>query len=67
MWRPHRRSWRSRASCPRLRSPRANCHIVFVEGEEMKAQIEPFFQMLYDANPASVGGALPGEDFYYAR
>lgn len=44
-----------------------NCHIVFVEGEEMKAQIEPFFQMLYDANPASVGGALPGEDFYYAR
>lgn len=44
-----------------------NCHIVFVEGEEMKAQIGPFFQMLYDANPASVGGALPGEDFYYAR
>lgn len=44
-----------------------NCHIVFIEGEEMKAQIEPFFQMLYDANPASVGGALPGEDFYYAR
>lgn len=44
-----------------------NCHIVFIEGDEMKAQIGPFFQMLYDANPASVGGALPGEDFYYAR
>lgn len=42
-----------------------NCHIVFITGEEMKAQIEPFFQVLFDANPASVGGALPGADFYY--
>ena len=42
-----------------------NCHIVFVTGAEMKAQIEPFFQILFDANAKSVGGALPGEDFYY--
>lgn len=42
-----------------------NCHIVFVAGEEMKAAIEPFFQVLYNANPASVGGTLPAEDFYY--
>ena len=43
-----------------------NCHIVFVAGAEMKEQIEPFFQILFDANAKSVGGALPGEDFYYA-
>lgn len=42
-----------------------NCHLVFVTGAGMKAQIEPFFQVLYDANPASVGGALPAADFYY--
>ena len=42
-----------------------NCHIVLVAGEEMKAQIEPFFEILFNANPASVGGTLPGEDFYY--
>ena len=42
-----------------------NCHIVFITGEEMKAQIEPFFQVLFDANPSSVGGALPDADFYY--
>ena len=42
-----------------------NCHIVFIAGEEMKTQIEPFFQVLFDENPSSVGGALPGEDFYY--
>ena len=42
-----------------------NCHIVFIAGEEMKAQIQPFFEILFAANPASVGGALPAEDFYY--
>lgn len=42
-----------------------NCHIVFITGEEMKTQIAPFFQVLYNANPKSVGGELPGEDFYY--
>lgn len=42
-----------------------NCHIVFISGEEMKAQIAPFFQVLFNANPKSVGGALPADDFYY--
>lgn len=42
-----------------------NCHIVFITGEEMKTAIEPFFQILYNANPKSVGGALPADDFYY--
>ena len=31
----------------------------------MRAQIEPLYQMLYDANPASVGGAMPDDAFYY--
>ena len=42
-----------------------NCHIVFVTGAEMKAQIEPFFQVLFDANPKSIGGEMPADDFYY--
>lgn len=44
-----------------------NCHIVFIEGDAMRAQVEPFFQLLLDANPASIGGALPDDDFYYVR
>lgn len=44
-----------------------NCHIVYIDGEAMKEQIEPFFEMLFAANPASVGGALPEEDFYYQK
>lgn len=42
-----------------------NCHIVFVSGAEMKTMIVPFFEVLHSANPKSVGGTLPGEDFYY--
>ena len=42
-----------------------NCHIVFISGEEMMNQIKPFFDVLYAANPKSVGGTLPGDDFYY--
>ena len=44
-----------------------NCHIVFVEGAQMRSQIEPLYSLLYAANPASVGGALPGDDFYYVH
>ena len=35
------------------------------EGQEMKDTLSGFLQVLYDANPKSVGGALPGDDFYY--
>lgn len=42
-----------------------NCNIVFVTGGEMKTSLDAFLGVLYAANPASVGGALPGDDFYY--
>ncbi len=41
------------------------CHLSFEAGSEMKASMEGFLQILYDQNPASIGGAMPGEDFYY--
>jgi NitT/TauT family transport system substrate-binding protein len=40
------------------------CNITFSAGEEMREAMEGYLQVLYDQNPASVGGALPGEDFY---
>lgn len=42
------------------------CNIVFETGDEMKTDLTAYLQVLYDADPASVGGALPGEDFYRA-
>ncbi|HIV51731.1 MAG TPA: PhnD/SsuA/transferrin family substrate-binding protein [Candidatus Faecalibacterium intestinipullorum] len=41
------------------------CKIVCLTGEELKTNAEGDLQVLYDADPASVGGALPGADFYY--
>lgn len=41
------------------------CNIVFETGEEMKTDLVNYFQVLFDADPASVGGALPADDFYY--
>lgn len=44
-----------------------NCGIVYMDGDEMKAKIPDFLQILYFANPKSVGGKLPGDDFFYQR
>ena len=43
-----------------------SCNIVFETGDEMKTDLTAYLQVLYEADPASVGGALPGEDFYRA-
>lgn len=43
-----------------------SCKLVFVSGADMKAQAAPLYEILFAANPASVGGALPGADFFYA-
>ena len=42
-----------------------SCGLTFVTGTEMKADLSAYLQVMYDANPKSVGGALPGDDFYY--
>ena len=42
------------------------CNIVFETGDEMKTDLETYFNVLYAADPASVGGTLPADDFYYA-
>ena len=41
------------------------CNIVFMDGAEMKSALSGYLQTLFDQNPKSVGGAMPGEDFYY--
>ena len=44
-----------------------NCNIVFLSGQEMKTALEGFYNILFTANPKSIGGALPNEDFYYTK
>ena len=44
-----------------------NCNIVYVDGADMKTKVSDFLTILFNANPKSVGGTMPGEDFYYAQ
>ena len=41
-----------------------NCNVCFVTGKEMKSEFSQFLEIMYDVAPASIGGALPGDDFY---
>lgn len=41
------------------------CNIVCITGQEMMTSVQGYFQVLFDQNPQSVGGTLPGDDFYY--
>ncbi len=41
------------------------CNITFIAGEEMQTAAGGFLKVLFDANPTSVGGVLPDENFYY--
>ena len=43
------------------------CNITYLEGAEMKTAVEGYLIVLFEQNPKSVGGALPEDDFYYAR
>ena len=42
-----------------------SCRLVFVSGAEMQAQAAPLYEILFSANPASVGGQAPDDGFYY--
>ena len=41
-----------------------SCRLVFVSGEDMQAQAAPLYDILFSANPASVGGKVPDEAYY---
>ena len=42
-----------------------NCNVCFITGDEMKAALSEFLSIMFAVAPASVGGAVPGDDFYY--
>ena len=41
------------------------CNVCFIEGEDMIAPMESFLEAMFSVAPASVGGAVPADDFYY--
>lgn len=43
------------------------CGITYKPASEVKEKLNSFYKILFDSNPASVGGALPDENFYYSE
>ncbi len=41
------------------------CHITYIDGEEMKTALSGYLEVLYEQNPESVGNTLPTDEFYY--
>ena len=44
-----------------------NCHIDFIDGQEMKAELSKYYSLLVEINAAAFGGAVPDEKFYYVK
>lgn len=42
-----------------------NCNVCFITGEEMKEALSQFLSIMFGAAPASIGGNLPADNFYY--
>ena len=61
------------AGCPKVVSSAIakkaipNCNLCFISGSEMKTKLSGYLKVLFDADNASVGGKLPGDDFYYEK
>lgn len=41
------------------------CNITYIDGADMKQALSGYLEVLYEQNPESIGGAIPGDDFYY--
>lgn len=53
------------AKAPIAKKALPYCNVAFVAGEEMKEALSGYLNVLFEQNPASVGGALPEDAFYY--
>ena len=42
-----------------------NCNLCFVTGADMKTQLSRYLELIGQVNAQSIGGQLPGDDFYY--
>jgi NitT/TauT family transport system substrate-binding protein len=41
--------------------------LVSITGSKIKTSIEGYYKVLFDADPTSIGGRIPNDDFYYAK
>ncbi len=44
-----------------------DCGLAFVTGDELKTQLSGYLKVLFDAKPASIGGEMPDDNFWYEK
>lgn len=44
-----------------------NSGITFIPANEVKISLNNFYKVLFDSNPASIGGKMPDDSFYFAQ
>ncbi|MBR3296019.1 MAG: ABC transporter substrate-binding protein [Clostridia bacterium] len=44
-----------------------DCNLIFVKGEEIKEYLAGYYQILFEADPKSIGGKIPADDIYEIR
>ena len=54
-------------SAPVAKKALPNCNVCFLDGAAMKAAMETYLGILYGIAPASIGGKLPADNFYYVK
>lgn len=43
------------------------CGITFRKAQDVKPGLTDFYQILFDSNPASLGGSMPDDEFYFTE
>ena len=41
------------------------CNLTYLEGADMRQAAQDYYEILFKANPASIGGSIPYDSFYY--
>jgi len=52
-----------KAAVAKAALPDAN--LIYEDGDDMQAEIQGYYQVLYAADPSSIGGSIPDSAFYY--
>ena len=53
------------ASAQAAKAAIPQCNLTFLTGTEMRGAVQDYYGVLYEADPASIGGGNPDDDFYY--
>lgn len=53
------------SSAPVVKKAVPKSNVCYVEGEAMKSAMQNYLSILHSINPASIGNAMPADDFYY--